>query len=75
MSRLPVVNAAEAIRAFSKVGFIEVRQKGSHRILKKEAHPILLSVPDHGRQPLKPGLLRSLIRDSGLTVEQFCEML
>lgn len=75
MSRLPVVSANEAIRAFSKIEFVEVRQKGSHRILRKEAYPNLLSVPDHGRKPLKTGTLRSLIRDAGLTVEQFCALL
>lgn len=45
------------------------RQKGSHMILVKEGSWATLSVPDH--RELAPGTLRSLIRSSGLTVDQF----
>ena len=71
MSELPQVSGKDAIKAFGKLGFHIVRQRGSHAILKKDGFPILLSVPLHDE--LKKGTLRSLIRDAGLTVDEFCK--
>lgn len=69
MSKLPVISGMEAIKAFSKAGWIPHRQVGSHVVLRKEGSKVTLSVPKH--KELKPGLLRHLIRTSGLTVEDF----
>jgi len=49
-----------------------VRQRGSHMILVKEGHMATLSVPDH--REVAKGTLRSLIRSSGLTVEEFADL-
>ncbi len=49
------------------------RQKGSHMILEKPGFVALLSIPDH--RELDTGLLRSLIRESGLTVNEFVDLL
>jgi predicted RNA binding protein YcfA (HicA-like mRNA interferase family) len=73
MPELPQISGAKAVKAFGKLGFYEVRQRGSHVVLKKEDHPLLLSVPMHDE--LRKGTLRALIRDSGFTVEQFCDQL
>jgi predicted RNA binding protein YcfA (HicA-like mRNA interferase family) len=70
-SSLPTLSGREVVRAFSQVGWQMVRQKGSHMILVKAGHMATLSVPDH--REVAKGTLRSLIRASGLTVEQFCE--
>lgn len=70
MAELPTVTGPQAIKAFSKLGFVRDRIKGSHHILKKEGHPYVLSIPVH-RGNLKRGLLRSLIRDAGATVDEF----
>jgi predicted RNA binding protein YcfA (HicA-like mRNA interferase family) len=70
MPELPVVSGAEAIEAFAYFGYQPVRQKGSHVRLKCPGRPTI-SVPLH--DPVKRGLLRGIIRDAGLTVEQFCE--
>jgi len=45
------------------------RQKGSHVVLLKQGHIASLSVPQH--KELAPGMLRSLIRAAGMTVEEF----
>lgn len=74
MCELPTVTGLEAIRAFEKDGFVEVRIKGSHHILKKKGHRFLLSVPVHGNRTLKPGTLKGLIRGAGMTVERFVEL-
>lgn len=75
MSKLPAVTGREAIRAFQSVGFEVARIEGSHHILKRTGHPFVLSVPIHGKKPLKRGTLRRLIRDAGLSVDGFAAML
>ncbi|MFO7967278.1 MAG: type II toxin-antitoxin system HicA family toxin, partial [Archaeoglobaceae archaeon] len=56
-----------------KAGWRFDRQTGSHVILRKEGSPITLSVPLH--KEIKKGLLRSLIKDAGMTVEEFLRYL
>ncbi len=75
MSPLPVVSASEAIRVFERIGYRQVRQRGSHIRLRDEtnANHLPLTAPNH--KTLKPGLLRKLIRDAGLTVDEFNELL
>jgi predicted RNA binding protein YcfA (HicA-like mRNA interferase family) len=75
MSELPTVTGPQAIGAFAKFQFSVVRVKGSHHQLKRPGHPFVLTVPVHGNQPIKRGTLRALIRDAGITVEQFVEAL
>ena len=75
MSSLPTITGKEAKAAFEKLGFYEDRVKGSHHILKRDGHRYLLSVPIHGGKNLKSGTLRALIRASGITVEQFQDLL
>ena len=69
MTKLPVCTGEEAIRAFERAGWTRVRQRGSHVSLVKAESPVVLTVPLH--RELGPGLLRSLIRKAGLTVEEF----
>ena len=68
MSRLPRVSGDEAIRAFGRFGYRTVRQSGPHVRMKCEGRQPL-TVPRH--KELKRGTLRTLIRDAGLTVEEF----
>ncbi|MHB8523420.1 MAG: type II toxin-antitoxin system HicA family toxin [Limisphaerales bacterium] len=72
MSRLPACTGPEAIRAFDKLGYVVDHQTGSHVILR---HPHLrrLTVPNH--RELAKGTLRALIREAGITKEQFVELL
>lgn len=69
MASLPPLSGRDVVRVFSKDGWQMVRQRGSHIILVKQGHMATLSVPDH--RELAKGTLRSLIRSSGLTVEEF----
>jgi predicted RNA binding protein YcfA (HicA-like mRNA interferase family) len=73
MPKLPIISGIEAIKAFSKAGWIPHRQVGSHVVLRKEGSRVTLSVPKH--KELKPGLLRDLIKAAGLTVEEFEKLL
>jgi predicted RNA binding protein YcfA (HicA-like mRNA interferase family) len=69
MPALPALSGREVVKAFSTDGWQMVRQRGSHMIMAKEGHMATLSVPDH--REVAKGTLRSLIRSSGLTVEEF----
>lgn len=74
MPSLPQVSGDEAVKAFEKLGYERVRQKGSHiRLISGEAGRKPLTVPR--KKELKRGMLRSLIRDAGITVEEFIELL
>lgn len=75
--KLPVVSGAEAIRVFERIGYVRSRQRSSH-VRLHHPHPAdgqspVLSVPDH--REVRAGTLRGLIRDAGLTVERFIELL
>ncbi|MCK4444612.1 MAG: type II toxin-antitoxin system HicA family toxin [Thermoplasmata archaeon] len=75
MTKLPSISGREAIKALRKAGFVVVRQKGSHVRLKKTTKegPIKLTIPMH--PTLKKGTLSRIIKDAGLTVEEFAELL
>ncbi len=73
MPDLPAVNGMQTIKAFEKFGFVVDRVKGSHHIMKKPDHTYVLTIPVHGARSLKPGTLRSLIRDAGISVEEFSQ--
>lgn len=75
MPQLPSVSGAEACAAFRKFGFVLDRIHASHHILKKPGFANVLAVPVHGRKALKRGTLRTLIRDAGISVEEFVEAL
>ncbi len=72
MSRLPVCSGQDALRAFQKLGYQVDHQTGSHIILR---HPQMrrLTVPNH--RELAKGTLRALIREAGLTKEEFVSLL
>lgn len=72
---VPRITADKAIKAFCKAGFEEKRVKGSHHILKKEGHRLLLTIPNHQGKTLGIGLLKAQIANAGLTVDEFCELL
>lgn len=72
--RLPRgLSGDEVVRAFGRAGWEPVRVRGSHVMLQKAGHDYTLSVPRHAE--IGPGLLRGLLRDADLTVEEFVELL
>ncbi|MCF6095080.1 type II toxin-antitoxin system HicA family toxin [Microaerobacter geothermalis] len=71
MPPLPIISGKEALKAFQNAGFEVVRQKGSHVHLKKDQYHVTIPLHD----PIKRGTLRSAIRQSGLSVEEFVSYL
>jgi len=74
MPKLPVISGQEARKTFERAGWQFIRTGSSrHMILSKPGLPIALSIPDH--KVLDRGLLRSLIRDAGMSVQDFVDLL
>jgi predicted RNA binding protein YcfA (HicA-like mRNA interferase family) len=71
MPSLPRVSGAQAIRALEKLGFVVARQRGSHVVLRRGANGCV--VPNH--RELKTGTLAGVLKQAGITVEQFIEAL
>ncbi|PIP13390.1 MAG: hypothetical protein COX49_02240 [bacterium (Candidatus Stahlbacteria) CG23_combo_of_CG06-09_8_20_14_all_40_9] len=69
---LKLCSSAEAVRKFQSAGWSVARQKGSHVMLTKYGYQWTLSIPQHSE--LGHGLLRKLIRQAGLTVEEFNDL-
>lgn len=66
--RLPVVSGRQAIAALTKLGFVEVSQRGSHLKLRNDAGRTVI-IPLHDE--LARGTLRSILRQADLTAEEF----
>lgn len=62
-------SGAEAVQKFRRAGWTVARQRGSHVMMVKPGYEYTLSIPQH--EELGPGLLRKLIRQAGLTAEEF----
>jgi predicted RNA binding protein YcfA (HicA-like mRNA interferase family) len=68
------LSAKKIIQALKKIGFLKVRQKGSHVIMR---HPDgrMTVVPIHRSEDIGPGLLLEIIKDTKLSKEEFLDLL
>ena len=73
MMRLPRISGRDCIRALEKHGFVTVRQRSSHIVLRRNNPYARVVVPDH--RELDAGTLRAIIRQAGLTVPEFNSLL
>ena len=74
MSKLPVVSGKELCKILGEIGYSIDHQTGSHIILRNENPPYRrLTVPNH--KEVAKGTLRAILRQAGLTVEEFKELL
>ena len=73
MSNLPRISGRECVKALSSVGFYLKRQEGSHLILRRDEPFAQVVVPDH--KELDRGTLRAIIRQAGLSVDEFARLL
>jgi predicted RNA binding protein YcfA (HicA-like mRNA interferase family) len=73
--KLPALRAREIIRALHHAGFIADRQKGSHVVMKHPEKGLHTVVPDHGGEDISKGLLMAIIEQSGLSVDEFLDLL
>lgn len=67
MPKLPRISGAETIKALEKLGFENLRQRGSHVVMKRGANGCV--VPLH--RELKTGTLSGVLRQAGVSAEEF----
>ncbi len=72
MPRPPVLKPRKVAAVLQRLGFIEVRRRGSHRQYR-HADGRGTTVPFHPSRDIAPLLLRRIVKDIGLTVEEFLE--
>lgn len=67
--KLPTdISGQELVKVLLRVGFVMNRQKGSHIILRRDSPYARVVVPDH--KQVRPGTLRQILNEAGMTVEQ-----
>ena len=72
--QLPNISGSKCVAALEKAGFHFVRRAGgTHLFMQRDDPFAVVSVPDH--RELDRGTLRAIIRDAGLTVDQFVDLL
>jgi predicted RNA binding protein YcfA (HicA-like mRNA interferase family) len=74
MSKLPALTVNEIIAALRQAGFSVIRTRGSHHFMR---HPDgrTTVVPVHAGETIGPGLMSGILRDCGLTREEFTALL
>jgi len=73
MSKLPVISGRKCVRALERAGFYLKRQTGSHLVLRRDEPFAQVVVPDH--KVLDRGTLRAIVRQAGLSVDEFVSLL
>ena len=73
MGKLANISGKDVAKAFQEAGWQVRGQVGSHLVLTKQGIRANLTVPQHTE--MAPGTLRGLIRTSGLTVDEFLDLL
>jgi predicted RNA binding protein YcfA (HicA-like mRNA interferase family) len=74
--RLPTTSGRNVLRALLRAGFVIDRVVGGHHVMVFPDDPTrTVVVPVHGNRDLKPGTLRSIIRQAGFSVDDFTQLL
>ena len=73
MTKLPRISGRDCIAALARAGFTVRRQESSHIVLRRNDPFAQLVVPDH--KELDRGTLRAILRQAGISIEQFNDLL
>ncbi len=73
MTRLPRISGHDCVKALGNAGFEMVRQRGSHLMLRRSLPYCVIPVPN--QKVLGPGLLRAIIKQAGMTPDEFRKLL
>ena len=69
MSNSPAVSGKELVKFLENRGWMVVRVKGSHHVMKRDGFANLLTVPVHSNKPLKKGTLNAILKAASATVD------
>ena len=70
MGRIPVLKPREVIAILERLGFVQVRQRGSHKQFRHPDGRNTTVAVHHGRD-ISPILLRQITKDIGMAVDEF----
>jgi predicted RNA binding protein YcfA (HicA-like mRNA interferase family) len=73
LSKLPVVSGTDCVKALGRAGFVVYRQRGSHITMVRKTPPSQTTIPNH--KELDRGTLKAIIRQAGLTADEFIGLL
>lgn len=73
MSKLPQVSGKQMMKVLEKVGFVEVRVRGSHHHFKKDGNPLIITVPNHSE--LKRGTLGGILSSAEISRDEFIALI
>jgi len=73
VTKLPRISGRDCIAALTRVGFTVRRRESSHVVLRRDDPFAQLVVPDH--KELDRGTLRAILRQAGVSIEQFNDLL
>jgi predicted RNA binding protein YcfA (HicA-like mRNA interferase family) len=73
MSKLPQISGRECVAALIKTGFYKKKQEGSHIIMRRDSPFSQTVVPDH--KEIAKGTLRAILRKTGLSIDEFINLL
>lgn len=74
MSKLPVATAREVAAVAERLGFVLDRQRGSDAVYLRALDKRRVVIPMHKGKDLKPGTLRGILDDMGVSVEGFLKL-
>ncbi len=74
MTEVPSLSYRKVINAFQRAGFIVLRQRGSHIRLQKRTKNEVIKITIPAHNPIKKSTLAKIIKDAGLTAEEFKEL-
>ena len=72
MGSIPVLEPREVVARLERLGFVEVRQRGSHKQFR-HADARVTTVPMHAGRDISPALLRQICRDIRMTIPEFID--
>ncbi|MEO5984029.1 MAG: type II toxin-antitoxin system HicA family toxin [Ferruginibacter sp.] len=71
MGKLKILSGKEVCKILSSNGFVKMRQKGSHIVMQKRDNNSTITVPVPNHSEIRIGTLQSIIRQSGISKDQF----
>ena len=75
MTKIPVVDYHQVIKALRRDGWVVVRQKGSHIRMQKEKPDGILKLTIPAHRPIKRSTLSHILKQANLSVEKFLTLI
>lgn len=75
MSKLPAVTSSDLIGIVKEFGFVAQKQKGSHLHLKRATDKRRITIPVHKGRDIPKGTLTAILKDAGISTEDFLKNL